>query len=194
MSAPSQSPRALELPFRWLDTEGSARAELRDNDDPAALGCPEFARGYPYFCATVEPLAVGYNRILGWVQLVDSNRHEPGFVIDPFVPINSEPPNPFAFYGWSLTLFDAPHSDFESWDFHAHSFLCGLGGELHDLRHEVRPILGFSWGFSKQGQEFEFFGPDPLEAADWDGHRDYLRRTYPAWKFAPGFHQHPLRP
>jgi len=139
---------------------------------------------------------MGYDRILGWVQLVNSDRHEPGFVIDPFAPISSEAPNPFAFYGWSPPLFDAPHSDFESWDFRAHSFLCALGGELHDFRQEVRAILGFSWGFSQRGRgsEFEFFGPDVLSAADWDGHHDYLEETFDEWKFASAFHQHPLRP
>jgi hypothetical protein len=136
---------------------------------------------------------MGYDRIFGWVQLVDSSRHEPGFAIDPFVPIGPVP-HPLAFYAWSTPLFDAPHSDLEDWDFLAHSFLCGLGGKLHDLRREFRASLGFSWGFSKQGTEFEFLGPEALTAADWDGHRAYLARTFPAWTSAPGFHQHPLRP
>jgi len=193
MSAPPQSPRVLELPYRWADREGSVRVEIRENDDTAALGCPEFARGYPYCRATVEPPGRGYQDLLGWVQMVDSGRLAPGFAIDPFVPIGSVP-HPFAFYGWAPTFFDAPHSDFESWDFLAHSFLCGLGGELHDFRQEVRAILGFSWGFSQRGSEFEFLGPDALTAADWDGHRAYLGRTFPAWTFAPGFHRHPLRP
>lgn len=193
MSASPQSPRVLELPYRWADRDGSVRVEIRENDDPAALGCPEFARGYPYCCATMEPLMVGYSHVVGWVQLVASNRHKPGFAIDPFLPIGPVP-HPFAFCSWSTALFDAPHSDFENWDFLAHTFLCGLGGKLHDLRHEARAILGFSWGFSKQGQEFEFLGPDPLQAADWDGHREYLARSFPEWTFAPGFLEHPLRP
>ena len=55
-------------------------------------------------------------------------------------------------------------------------------------------MLGFSWGFSKRGSECEFFEPDVLVAADWDGHREYLARTFPAWTFPPGFFEHPLRP
>ncbi len=115
-----------------------------------------------------------------------------GFEVDPFLPIGS-PPYPFTFFGLTPTFFDAPHTD-QDWDFLAHLFLCGLGGELHEVRREARAILGFSWGFSKRGTELEFFGPDQLEAADWDRHRDYLTRTYPAWTFAPGFLVHPLEP
>jgi hypothetical protein len=194
MAEPSQSPRALELPYRWADREGSVRVELRENDDPAALGCPDFACGYPYCRATVEPPGRGYQDILGWLPMVNSNRHENEFVIDPFVPIGPVALNPFPFLGWAPVFFDAPHSDFESWDFLAHSFLCGLGGELHDFRREVRAILGFTWGFSQRGSEIEFIGPDALSAADWARHRDYLEETFPDWTFAPGFHQHPLRP
>lgn len=190
----SQSSRALDLPYRWAGREGTVSIELRENDDPGELGCPELARGYPYCRATVEPPGRGYQDILGWVQMVNSDRHESEFVIDPFVPVSPVPPNPFAFYGWAPILFDAPHSDFESWDFLARSFLCGLGGELHDLRREARAILGFSWGFSQRGPEIGFIGPDPLEAVDWNSHREYLTRTFSEWTFAPGFHQHPLEP
>ena len=191
--SPPQSPRAVELPFIWAGIDGSVRAELCENDDPVALGCPELARGFPYCRATVEHDGRGYLDFLGWVQLADFDHPDGGFVIDPFMPLGSMP-QPFAFHGWAPTLFDAPHADFEDWNFRVHSFLCGLGGPLHDLRHEVRAVLGFGWGFSKRAEAFEFLGPDALAAAAWDGHRDYLKRTFPDWTFAPGFHQHPLRP
>lgn len=190
--SPSQSPRALDLPFSWASTDGIVRAEIRENDDPAALGCPDLARGFPYCLATVHPQRKGYADFLGWVQLADRYHLGKELEIDPFMPLGSAP-HPLAFYGWSPTLFDAPHTD-EDWDFLAHSFLCGLGGELHDLRQEVRAILGFSWGFSKRGEEIEFIGPDALMAVDWDSHREYLARTFPEWTFAPGFHRHPLEP
>jgi len=192
VSASPQSPRVLELPYRWADRDGSVRVEIRENDDPVALGCPEIARGFPYCRATVEPPRKGYADFLGWVQLITLDDSEGGFVHDPFMPLGPKP-HPFDFYGWAPTFFDAPHAD-EDWNFLAHAFLCGLGGELHDLRREVRGVLGFSWGFSKRGLECEFFDPDALRAADWNGHRDYLARAFPAWSFAPGFFEHPLRP
>lgn len=116
-----------------------------------------------------------------------------GFYTDGFEPLGPLP-HPFGFYGVSPTLFDAPHSPEENWDFLAHSFLCGLGGELLDFRHEVRTVLGFSWGFRKRGEEFEFLGPDALSEDDWNGHLAYLRRTFPDWIFEAGFRRHPVGP
>ena len=176
------------MPYRWGAVEGRVRARVAVNDDPAALGCSEIARGFPYCRARVEHPAVGYADILGWVQLVDSTLHGEGFLLDHFEPLGPVP-HPFAFYGWAPTFFDAPHSDEGDWDFLAHTFLCGLGGELLDFRHEVRALLGFSWGFSNRDGRIESFGPAPLSAADWDRHRPYLRDRYEEWdwKFAPGF-------
>jgi hypothetical protein len=193
MSGAAQPPRAIELPYTWADREGVVRVELRENDDPAALGCDEMARGYPYCRATIEPMGDGYGDMLGWIQLVEHSYREPGFYIDGFEPLGSLP-HPFGFYGISPTLFDAPHSTFADWEFRAHSFLCGLGGELLEFRHEVRAVLGFSWGFSLRNWEFEYLDPEALSVASWDGHLEYLTRTFPDWKFAPGFLDHPLRP
>jgi len=186
----------MELPFRWNSAEGCVRVEVRVNDDPAALGCAEIARGFPYCRATVEHPGSGYLDVLGWVQMLDSTAWGPGFRLDYFERFDP-PPFPFAFYGWTPTFLDAPHSDEEGdWDFHAHTFLCGLGGEVLEFRHEARAILGFSWGFSKHDQGIDFFGPTPLSPADWDGHRDYLTERYEQWewKFPPGFVEDPLQP
>jgi hypothetical protein len=198
---PSQYPQKIELTYRWGEIEGSVRVELHENDDPAALGCPELARGFPYCRARVEPMGNGYTDFFGWVQLIDLRHFSnsalvihsgSGFEADPYLPIGLAP-YPFTFFGLAPTFFDAPHTD-EDWDFTAHSFLCGMGGELHEVRREARAILGFSWGFSKRGEEFEFFGPDPLEAEAWNSHCSYLGQTYPDWTFAPGFFEHPLEP
>jgi hypothetical protein len=187
-----QFPRVIELPYRWAGREGVVRVEIAVNEDPAALGCPDFARGFPYCRASVEPQGRGgYADFLGWVQLATLD-YPGGFVTDPFLPLGPAP-YPFNFYGWGPTLFDAPHTD-EDWNFIAHSFLCGLGGELHELRGEVRAVLGFSWGFLKRDDEIEFRDPHLLAAGDWDAHREYLARTYPEWTFAEGFFEDPLRP
>ncbi|HEX7279126.1 MAG TPA: hypothetical protein VF255_05810 [Solirubrobacterales bacterium] len=184
----------MELPYRWNGTEGRVRVEVRANDDPEAVGCDEMARGFPVCHATVDHPAIGYADLLGWVQLVESSAREEPFYLDYFEPLGHVP-QPFSFYGLEPVLFDAPHSDeLENWDFLAHSFLCGLGGRLLEFRHEVRAVLGFSWGFSKRGQEFEYREPQVLVAADWDGHLGYLGGTYPGWTFAGGFHQHPSGP
>lgn len=177
------------MPYRWGAVEGQVRVEVAVNDDPAALGCSEIARGFPYCRGDVEHPAIGYADTLGWVQMVNSTLHGEEFLLDHFEPLGPVS-HPFAFYGWAPTFFDAPHSDEGDWDFLAHSFLCGLGGELLEFRREVRALLGFRWGFSKQDQRIEWFGPTPLTAADWDQHRAYLSERYGEWdwKFASGFH------
>lgn len=193
MSEPTQSPLTLALPFRWSSLEGEVRVEIRRNDYPAALGCEEFARGFPVIRATITPTSRGYADMLGWVQLVDDSFHADGFHADGFEPLG-DLPHPFGFYGVSPTLFDAPHFDGERFDFLAHTFLCGLGGDLLEFRREIRAVLGFIWGCRKRGAEIELLRPEALPPDSWDGHREYLARMFPAWTFPTGFHQDPLAP
>lgn len=183
----------MELPFSWAGVEGRVRVEFGSNDDPVAFGCEEFARGFPYLRATIEPPATGYADMLGWVQLVDTSfyDHGTGFVADGFQ-LLGDLSHPFGFFGVSPTLFDAPHTPDEEAHFIAHTFLGGLGGPLLEFRREVRAVLGFSWGFRKRGQEIEFIEPSPLPPERWDAHRAYLDGTFGDWKFASGYRQHPL--
>ncbi|HEU4706815.1 MAG TPA: hypothetical protein VFS64_06500 [Solirubrobacterales bacterium] len=193
MNRASQSLRVLELPYRWAGREGRVRVEIWENDDPAAVGCSEMARGFPCCRATIAPPARGYADMLGWVQLLDVSTRPGGFHRDGFEPLGPLP-HPFGFYGIAPTFFDAPHDEADPLEFRAHAFLCGVGGELLEFRREAHAVIGFDWGFSKHGREIEFFGPDPLPASSWDGHLDYLRGAFPEWTFAPGFVEHPLRP
>jgi hypothetical protein len=186
---PDYAPSTIALPYRWWRVAGGVTAEVGVNDDPAALGCPEVARGFPYFRARLSPAAQGYGDALGWVQLIEWTPvlGDGGFTIDPFAPLGDSP-HPFGFFGFAPTAFDAPHTDLGGeMEFIAHSFLCGLGGELHEMRHEVRAVLGLGWGFRGCPPQLESFGPTALDAKDWDRHRDYLARTFPDWTFAPGF-------
>jgi len=192
---PSPLPRKLELPYRWNDADGLVRVEMGINDDPGHFGGEDFARGHPYCRATVEPPAAGYREMVGWVQMVDMDDRAEGFQVDLFEPLG-EVPHPFAFFGFSPTMFDSPHSTYRNWDFVAHTFLCGLGGRLIEQtelgRREVRAVLGFKWGFTKRGDELDTFGPEPLVAEDWNDHLPYLAGKFRAWDFPPGFFEHPL--
>jgi hypothetical protein len=182
----------MEMHFSWAGVDGMVRVEFGRNDDPAAFGCAEFARGFPYCLATIEPQAKGYAEMLGWAQLVDASFYTPGeFISDGFQRFGPLP-HPFGYFGVSPTLFDAPHTDEENSDFLAHTFLCGLGGELLEFRREACPVLGFSWGFSKRGEEIRFIDPSPLPPEEWECHRDYLAETFDGWTFASGYRQHPL--
>jgi hypothetical protein len=181
----------LALSFRWAGVEGEVQVEIRENDDPTAIGCQDFARGFPVCRATIAPPSTGYSDMLGWIQLVDDSWHGDGFHLDSLEPLGAVP-HPFAFYGVSPTLFDAPHADAEDFDFLAHSFLCGLGGELLEFRHETRAVLGFSWGCKKRGLQIELLRPETLPPEAWDGHRGYLDSRFPEWTFPSGYFQHPL--
>lgn len=194
-----ESPQTIDIPYRWAGVDGTAHVEISVNTDPAAYGCPELARGFPCCTATLESEGKGYDHRLGWVQLVDHSL-KPGFRIDHHPAFAS--PHPFLCEGYLPKYFDGPHADAPDWDFLAHAFLCGKGGELHEFRREARAILGFSWGFSKRDQRVEWFGPKLLSEGDWNSHLEYLRGKYQRWwrlrrwrwSFAPGFVQHPLHP
>jgi hypothetical protein len=189
--------KKLELPYRWNDVGGVVRVEIGVNDDPDAFGVEEFARGFPFCRATIEPAALGYREMIGWVQVVERSDLGRGFKIDLFEPLG-DVPHPFCFFGYSPIMFDSPHATYRVWDFTAHTFLCGQGGKLLEQtegeRREVRAVLGFGWGFSKRGDRIDSFGPEQLSAEDWNGHLTYLHKRFsePKWSFLAGFFDHPL--
>ncbi len=192
MSAPDAL-RTLELPYRWGDVDGAVKVEIEIDRNPGEFGCEEVARGFPYCRALLSPPAVGYGDSLGWVQLADLSDRQGGLVIDNYEALGPVS-HPFFSFGPNITYFDHPHTSLENWDFLAHTFLCGLGGELLEFRREVRALLGFSWALSKRADRIEASGPTPLGPADWAAHLRYLEEKFETWKFAPGFRQHPLRP
>jgi hypothetical protein len=186
------APETLMLQYRWSGVEGAVQVEIGVNDDPATLGCEEFARGFPYCRATISPPAGGYADALGWIQLISWTHLGEGFRTDHFEPLG-DASHPFCFFGYAPTLFDAPHSDLDLVvsDFVAHTFLCGLGGRLLEFRREARAVLGFSWGFTIRDRRLEISPSAVLGPADWDRHRDHLREAHPGWSFAPGFSEDP---
>lgn len=188
---------ALELPYRWNGVEGVVRVKFGENDDPGVFGGEEFARGFPFCRATIEPPAVGYREMTGWIQVVDRSDLGPGFEVDLFEPLG-DVPHPFTFFGYSPIMFDSPHATYRDWDFTAHTFMCSRGGKLLEQteggRRDVRAVLGFQWGFSKRGDRFDYSEPQALTAEDWNSHLPYLHERFSDWDwtFLPGFFEHPL--
>lgn len=179
----------IGIPFHRLGVDGVVEVEVGVNEDPAVLGCPEYARGFPYCRATVTPPARGYADALGWVQLVNSTDLAGEFRIDPFEPLG-EVSHPFCFFGFAPILFDAPHREHRrNTDWIAHSFLCGLGEEPLEGQAGADAILGFSWGFSIRDSRIDIDGPAVLGPDDWDRHLPYLGRSHPRWSFVPGFYE-----
>ncbi len=182
----SKASNSLALEFERAGVPVTVQVELGVNEDPATLGCPEIARGFPVCRSTISPPARGYEDMLGWVQFVRQPEWGEDFCIDPFEPIDTEPNHPFCLFGFAPTQFDAPHRDTRpDMDWLAHTFVAGLPG-IHKHR-AVLAAAGFSWGFRIRDSRIEIDGPHPLEPDDWDRHLPYLRRTYSAWSFEPGF-------
>jgi hypothetical protein len=127
----------------------------------------------------------GYAAILGWIQLVRSTdnaslgaRFEP----DPVEAIGVTP-HPFAWFGLTPTLFDAPsRTTKDDLDWVAHSFLAFVGGPF-----EARALMGFAWGFKVAARDISLVEPAPLEATRWDEHLSTLRQAHPTWTFAAGY-------
>lgn len=195
MSAP-EALRTLQMPYRWGEVEGTVTVEIGIDRNPSEFGCEEVARGFPYCRALLEPPAVGYGDSLGWVQLIDMSDRRGGFEVDHYEALGRVS-HPFFSYGPNITFFDHPHTYLRDWDFLAHTFLCGLGGELLEFRREIRALLGFSWAIVKRGESIEVFGPTTLGPPDWDRHLPYLQRRYRrfrlrTWRFRPGFGDRPL--
>jgi hypothetical protein len=172
----------MRIDFLHAGKPGAVRVEVAANDDPAALGCSDDARGLPWCRATIEQDARGYANALGWIQLIDSSDAPGGFAIDPFEPLG-EVTHPFCFFGFAPALFDGPSRESrhdQSWT--ANTFLAGIGDD-----HEAFSILGFSWGFEIRSGAVTIAGPTELDASAWDAHLPTLEQSHPRWQFAPGF-------
>ncbi len=138
----------LSIEFVARSHRGSVSVAVTSNQDPRALGCDESARDFPVCEATVAYTGVGYDGLLGWVQLVGVG-DPPVFENDP-LRIYDGLQTPFAFYGLSPTLFDAPSRRDRTRDLQwlAHSFLCVSPSGA--MEHDVLAVLGFSWGLSSR--------------------------------------------
>jgi hypothetical protein len=172
----------VRLNFLHAGKPGAVQIEVATNDDPAALGCSEDARGLPYCRAVIEQDAAGYAGALGWIQLVDSSEAPGGFAIDPFEPLG-EVTHPFCFFGFAPTHFDGPSRGArEDMAWTANAFLAGIRDDL-----EAFAILGFSWGFTIRAGEVTIDGPTELDASAWDDRLPSLEEACPRWRFAPQF-------
>jgi len=183
---------ALAFEFEREGVPVQVRVALRANQDPAATGCPDFARGFPVMEATIEPPARGYQDLLGWIQLIDAP-HDFGEQprLDSLEML-SEVSHPFGYFGHAPTAFDAPHRDnYPDMDWVSHTFLAGIAG-IH-LPFEARAILGFRWGYSIRDGEVSIIGLSALDASAWDAFLPFLHEKCPAWTFAPHFEGGRLR-
>jgi hypothetical protein len=173
-----------EFSFERQGRSGKVVASVVPNSEPSA-------EGFPTCTAVVECQSEGYDAFFGWVQLVNSTDNASGgaeFEIDPFF-LFQDAPTPYCFFGHKPTLFDAPSRQRrEPMKWLAHSFLGFTPATLElstDLKNRrVSCLIGFSWGFDVDMLGNVAIRPTArLNAVDWNGHLQYLRRIYPTWRF-----------
>jgi hypothetical protein len=175
----------MRIPFARAGEHGEVTVAVEPVKDPVAVGKPPGSGGFPSCQATVNFSGKGYNALFGWVQLVRAEDFGGDqFTLDPLRFFEGASA-PHCFYGISPTLFDAPSRN-ERRELHwiAHSFLTPI--DLFEIDPEVRPLLGFSWGFDIDSQSaVTVKAPQALSAGDWEQHVPYLSERFPSWRFAP---------
>jgi hypothetical protein len=169
------------------------------NDDPArwgypllesALGFPaENARGFPVVSAAVRYAEEGYGAAMGWVQIVcmrEDGSSETQTIVDK-PPQLADDGSPYCFWGPKPSFFDAPSTTARLALWSAHAFLVASPDAV--MTKEIRPVCGFSWGYSN-------LGPGPVAEAvrtigeeEWSTACDVLAERYPAWRFGPWWHE-----
>ena len=179
-------PVDLLVPFNTRGHAGVISVSVFPNTDPAALGCPTAAEGFPVCQATVSYGGAGYKALVGWVQLVGTSRSPTTtrtFDVDP-LRIWDGLDSPFCFYGIEPTLFDAPSRGdrHQSLDWLAHSFLCASSTDPMD--RDVVALAGFSWGFVLGEGGVGLVDAEALAAEDWTRHLEMLSAEFPTWRFA----------
>jgi hypothetical protein len=175
----------MRIPFTRAGMRGEVNVMVELVDDPVAVGKPVGTEGFPSCQATVSYPGRGYNALFGWVQLVQAQDFGGGhFALDP-LRFFDDMSSPHCFYGICPTLFDAPSRDERyELDWTANSFLAPIS--LFEIDPEVRPVLGFSWGFEIDSQSVLAVKPTKqLAGSGWEQHIPYLADRFPNWRFAP---------
>ena len=184
----------LRIGFTLRGLDGLIDVSLTANTDPVSLGYSllsggqpvEFVTDFPVCRATVTYPADGYAAVFGWTQMVRSTDGAgSGFEMDP-IAIYRDVSTPFAWYGLTPVLFDAPSREARhEMDWEAHSFLCVSPDAV--VSPQVQAIAGFSWGFTIAGGRIACTPPRTLGSEAWDAHLGLLRTSYPRWVFDTGF-------
>lgn len=91
----------MDITFALRGVEGHVSVTCARNDRPELVGSGPESAGLPMCHATVDYPALGYDAVLGWVQLVrsdDNESHGRAFEIDP-LELLGDVPHPFCWIG-----------------------------------------------------------------------------------------------
>ena len=120
---------------------------------------------------------------MGWVQVVqwrEEGSEQDDVVVDK-PPQLADDGSPYCFWGLKPSFFDAPSTTARLRRWVAHAFLTVSPDAL--MTKEVRPLCGFSWGYSTLGPSPEATPVRPIGEESWRAVRDVLADHYPAWRF-----------
>lgn len=148
-------------------------------------------KGFPVIRAEVRFGGLGYESMLGWVQIV-THRYPDGRETEASVDVAGmfqDYGNPYCFYGYKPTLYDAPcHNPGLSMDWIAYSFLSPLKQADQNGKKMIAPILGFRWGYSlNDGQVTSIKKPETVPESRWIELSKEIRDEYGDWTFKDGF-------
>ena len=140
----------MHLPFSLRGIAGHVDITVDITQNPEDLGAMPEAIGLPHCHATIDYPGRGYGGCWAGSSLCGqrTTTAQGSYTeMDPLTLVG-EVAHPFAFFGVTPTLFDAParHSRADL-DWLAHSFLCYIKDDGQDVK-TVQAITGFSWGFT----------------------------------------------
>ncbi|KAK5164487.1 uncharacterized protein LTR77_009693 [Saxophila tyrrhenica] len=180
----------LNLDLSHHGRKAQVSVTVQPNTDPSLYGCTllfpskpssTFAN-FPVCEATVRAIGMkGYGSMYGWVQMTRDSSHD--WEMDP-APIFQGLDTPFCWFGPEPSLFDCPmRENVRDFDWTCHSFLAWLPDCL--MSKDVRPGVGFEWGFWIEDGEVRVKALKRLGDGEWDGHLPMLREKFPSWTFSP---------
>ena len=185
-----------QFSFSYGYKQGSILVKCSSNRGARSSGFtaigPQFTddevRGYPVMKAAVRYSGRGYEALFGWVQIV-THRYGEGSEMEVEVDIApqfSEYQNPFCFYGYKPTLYDAPrHNPGLSMDWTAYSFLCPLKIPDSAGKKSISPVTGFRWGYRLlAGKVIELFKPEIVHEEKWKSLKKEVENNYGDWEFS----------
>lgn len=181
----------VEFDFQLRGSRGCVHVDLRPAAGAGSSGRdvldPRLSAGHgaglPVCTATVDYAGVGYAAAMGWVQFVRStdSRQPDVFELDPLA-LYGDVNTPYAFFGITPTLFDAPYRDVDQdlvWQ--ARSYLSVTPDAV--LTRAAIPLLAFSWGFQIEAGSVTLEPPAHLDIAHWTEHLVVLEDAHPDWCF-----------
>ncbi|GAB7335632.1 hypothetical protein MBLNU13_g07955t1 [Cladosporium sp. NU13] len=187
--------QSLTLKFALAHSRaGAVTAFVKADNDPSKYGLQlilpnentNTLQGFPVCEATVSTIGTrGYGSIYGWIQMVrsggPSNISGAPWEMDP-IPILADLNTPFAWFGPEPKLFDAPiRIGVQDLDWTCHSFLTYIEDGL--MSKDVKPVLGFEWGFELHNGTPKLQILRELHLSAWNEQLDLLERSFTGWKF-----------